>query len=139
MLASAGEVAIASEDDGEFHSPVGITVLASTGEVAIADSWNHRVQIFDRQGNFQRKFGSEGEEEDGEFANVKSLASDAYGNILATDMFTTRLQVFNSEGEHLCTRNDLGLKANSTNGLAWGVHGQLAVADGEGNAVRVWY
>ena len=48
------------------HSPTGITVLASSGEVAIADFANHRIQIFDRQGNFQRKFGSKGAE-DGQF------------------------------------------------------------------------
>ena len=81
-----------------------------------------RVQIFDHQGNFQRKFDSRGKE-DGQFANVDSLASDAHGNMLVADCDSTRLQVFNSEGEHLCTRNDLGLKVSSNKGLAWGVHG----------------
>ena len=56
-----------------------------------------------------------------------------------TDVSTNRLQVFNSEGEHLCTRNNLGLKANASKGLAWGTHGQLAVANGHAHAVRVWY
>ena len=109
------------------------------GEVAIADINNHHVQIFDRQGNFQRKLGSFGKEKDGQFTSVESLASDAYGNILVVDCGTARLQVFNSEGEHLCTRNDLGLKAGAIKGLAWGAHGQLAVANGSAYAVRVWY
>ena len=55
------------------------------------------------------------------------------------DFNTTRLQVFNSQGEHLCTRNDLGLQADTFKGLAWGTHGQLAVANGRAHAVRVWY
>ena len=47
--------------------------------------------------------------------------------------------MFNSEGEHLCTRNDLGLRAGTNKGLAWGAHGQLAVANRRANKVRVWY
>ena len=50
-------------------------MLASSGEVAIADLGNSCIQIFDRQGNFQRKFGSYGTEEDGQFRLVHSLAS----------------------------------------------------------------
>lgn len=44
-----------------------------------------------------------------------------------------------SEGEHLCTRNDLGFMHRSIKGLAWGAHGQLAVTNGSANKVRVWY
>ena len=55
-----------------------------------------------------------------------------------TDFDTNRLQVLNLKGRRLCTRNDLGLKASTDKGLAWGVHGQLAVANGEAHAVRVW-
>ena len=129
-----------SEDDGEFDRPAGITVLASSGEVAIADLGNSCIQIFDRQGNFQRKFGSYGTEEDGQFRLVHSLASDAYGNILVVDLYTTRLQVFNSEGEHLCTRTDLRCDCDlGSKGLAWGAHGQLAVANTSDDKVRVWY
>ena len=110
----------------------------SSGEVAIADEYNNRVQIFDLQGNFKRKSGSRGEE-DGQFRHADSLASDAYGNILVTDFNTSRLQVFNSKGEHLCTCSDLGLKRNGSKGLAWGALGQLAVANGNAHGVRVWY
>ena len=103
---------------------------------APSSSWSTlaTAAFFDRQGNFQRKFGSEGGE-DGQFKRVDSLASDAYGNILVTDFDTNRLQVFNSEGEHLCTRDELGLKAETTKGLAWGADGQLAVARDGGVAL----
>ena len=51
------------------------------------------------------------------------------------------VQVFNSEGVHLCTRSDLGLAAGFLMGLAWGAkgQGQLAVASGEAHAVRAWH
>jgi hypothetical protein len=65
-------------------------VLGSSGEVAVADTFNHRVQIFDRKGNCKRQFGSKGEEA-GQFDLPSALASDAHGNLLVLD-WTNRLQ-----------------------------------------------
>jgi hypothetical protein len=123
--------------DGEFSSPRGITVLGLSGEVAVADMHNHRVQIFDREGNYKRQFGSKGQEVDGQFFSPSALASDVYGNLLVVDN-TDRLQVFSPEGKHLCTRNDLGLKGSSRKGMAWSDVGELAVANGVGNQALVW-
>jgi hypothetical protein len=123
--------------DGEFHSPVGITVLGSSGEVAVADRNNHRVQIFDREGNYKRQFGSEGKAADGQFFLPSALASDAHGTLLVLD-FTNRLQVFSPKGKLLCTRNDLGLKENGDKGIAWSDVGELAVADESSNNVLLW-
>jgi DNA-binding beta-propeller fold protein YncE len=123
--------------DGEFDSPRGITVLGSSGEVAVADCNNDRVQIFDSEGKYKRQFGTLGEEADGQFNCPSGLASDAHGNLLVTD-FTNRLQVFDPEGKHLCTRSDLGLHDNSTKGIAWSAGGEIAVADGTAHIVRVW-
>jgi DNA-binding beta-propeller fold protein YncE len=122
--------------NGEFHSPLGITVLGSSGEVAVADRDNHRVQIFDSEGKYKRQFGTEGEEDDGQFNCPVGIASDAHGNLLVTD-FTNRLQVFDPEGKHLCTRSDLGL-GNSLKGIAWSTGGETAVANDKANDARVW-
>jgi DNA-binding beta-propeller fold protein YncE len=123
--------------NGEFDCPPGITVLGSSGEVAVADTANHRVQIFDSEGNYKRQFGTEGQE-DGQFFLPKGLASDAHGNLLVVDG-TNRLQVFDHEGKHLCTRSDLGLHDNSTKGIAWSTGGEIAVADSKANKVLVWH
>jgi DNA-binding beta-propeller fold protein YncE len=123
--------------DSEFNYPYGITVLGSSGEVAVADYNNHRVQIFDHEGNYKRQFGNEGREADGQFANPSALASDVHGNLLVLDN-TSRLQVFSPESKHLCTRNDLGLKKSASKGIAWSDVGELAVADGAGNQALFW-
>jgi hypothetical protein len=123
--------------DGEFAFPYAITVLGSSGEVAVADCNNHRVQIFDREGNYKRQFGTYGKETDGQFDLPSSLASDVHGNLLVLD-FTNRLQVFSPEGKHLCTRNDLGLKDRMMKGIAWSDVGELAVANGSGHIALVW-
>jgi DNA-binding beta-propeller fold protein YncE len=121
--------------DGEFYKPGGITVLGSSGEVAVADQCNHRVQIFDSEGNYKRQFGTEGKE-DGQLYCPTGLASDAHGNLLVTD-HTNRLQVFDHEGKYLCTRSDLGLV--DSEGIAWSTGGEIAVADSGVHKVSVWH
>jgi hypothetical protein len=37
-------------------------VLGSSGEVAVADHYNHRVRIFDSEGNYKLQFGTYGKE-----------------------------------------------------------------------------
>jgi hypothetical protein len=135
IFAGTGEE---SSGDGEFDSPRGITVLGSSGEVAVTDLGNHRVQIFDSEGNYKRQFGIEGEEADGQFYMPTGLASDAHGNLLVTD-YTNRLQVFDPEGKHLCTRSDLGLHDTSTKGIAWSTGGEIAAANGDAHKVLVWH
>jgi hypothetical protein len=122
--------------DGELNSPRGITVLGASGEVAVADFNNHRVQIFDSEGKYKRQFGTYGKEADGQFYCPSDLASDAHGNLLVIDL-TNRLQVFDPEGKHLCTRSDLGL-GNSIKGIAWSTGGEIAVANGQANNARLW-
>jgi DNA-binding beta-propeller fold protein YncE len=123
--------------DGEFDFPRAITVLGSSGEVAVADTYNHRVQIFDSEGKYKRQFGTEGKEADGQLYYPTGLASDAHGNLLVTDL-TNRLQVFDHEGKHLCTRSDLGLHGASDKGIAWSAGGEIAVANGQALNACVW-
>jgi DNA-binding beta-propeller fold protein YncE len=124
--------------DSEEYFPQGITVLGSSGEVAVADAANHRVQIFDSEGNYKRQFGTEGEEADGQFCDPAGLASDAHGNLLVVDE-TKRLQVFDSEGKHLCSRSNLGVHVGSTKGIAWSTGGEIAVAESHYYKVLVWH
>ena len=44
--------------DGQFMNPVGIAI-DSNGRFIVADTGNHRVQVFDSTGKFLFKFGSE--------------------------------------------------------------------------------
>ena len=120
--------------DGEFKFALGITVLGSSGEVAVVDQYNHRVQIFDSEGKYKRQFGTEGKE-DGQFNYPTGLTSDAHGNLLVVDG-TNRLQVFDPEGKHLCTRSDLGLHTDSLKDIAWSTGGEIAVAGGSAQKVH---
>jgi DNA-binding beta-propeller fold protein YncE len=134
IFAGTGEM---ESGDGEFKYPCGITVLGSSGEVAVADRTNHRLQIFDSEGKYKRQFGTEGKEA-GQLYMPAGIASDAHGNLLVVDT-TNRLQVFDPEGKHLCTRSDLGLHDTSYKGIAWSAGGEIAVANGRARNALVWH
>ena len=104
-------------------------------EVVIPDVRNHRVQVFDRDGNYVRQFGTYGEG-DGQLEFPAAITSDSFGNILIANR-QCRLQVFDENGRHLCSCSGVGLEVGGK-GLAWGKSGQLAVANGAVRKVRVW-
>jgi DNA-binding beta-propeller fold protein YncE len=153
IFAGTGDsVFCGSSCDGEFDHPRGIAVLGSSGEVAVADRNNYRVQIFDSEGKYKRQFGTSEGKADGQFFMPSGIASDAHGNLLVTD-WTNRLQVFSPEGKHLCTSSDLrlhgctdlelaGLATSSPvhyKGIAWSISGEIAVADQTAHTVLVWH
>ena len=47
---------------GEFKHPKGVA-YSGKGYVIVADSENHRVQLFNEDGRFLRAFGSQGNQE----------------------------------------------------------------------------
>ena len=116
--------------DGELDMPCDMTVLPISGNIAIADTNNHRVSIFDGESaRFLYCFGRDN------FTFPCAIATDAYDHIIVLDE-TNRLQIFEADGTHLCTRDDLGLSLGQK-GLEW--HGdnggRLAIANGERNEV----
>lgn len=44
---------------GQFNLPTGIDVSNSTSQVFVADTDNHRIQVFDISGNYQFSWGSD--------------------------------------------------------------------------------
>jgi len=114
-------IRIFQEDAGTRWRPTSITVLetSSPSEVAVAEFDKCCVQIFDHDGNYLREFGTEGFV-DGQLKYPNSIASDACGNILVTDFSSERLQIFNSKGEYVLGRSDLGLESHTNKSVAWG-------------------
>ena len=46
--------------DGQFHFPSSVAFSPVNGDIVVADLNNGRIQIFNKDGEFQRKFGSQG-------------------------------------------------------------------------------
>tara|TARA_Y100000780_G_scaffold20504_1_gene17399 strand:+ start:158 stop:709 length:552 start_codon:yes stop_codon:yes gene_type:complete len=78
-LGTEGTGAGRGTGDGQFHNPKGISVDRA-GNVYVAETINHRVQVFDSNGRFLRKWGSEGSG-DGQFNRPTGIAIDRAGNV----------------------------------------------------------
>ncbi|MBI3182970.1 MAG: hypothetical protein HYZ28_12610 [Myxococcales bacterium] len=85
--------------DGQFHFPTYLT-LDDDGNVYVADTMNFRIQVFDPEGKFLRKFGEHG---DGPatFARLKGMAFDGHGNLYVVDGGHSNVQLFNRDFQPL--------------------------------------
>ena len=68
----------------------------SAGNVYIADTRNHRVQVFTQNGTFLRGFGQVGRG-DGEFYNPQGIAVHG-DHVYVADTDNSRVQVFTLDG-----------------------------------------
>lgn len=114
-LAAWGEL---GSGEGQFRAPKGVATDA-TGNLYVADSQNHRIQVFDANGVFLRQFGSEGTGA-GQFKEPWGVAVAANGNIYVADTWNHRIQVFDPQGQPL---------------FAWGTFGEASGATGPGDVL----
>ncbi len=80
----------------EFEDPSSIAT-DSQGRIYVADSLNHRIQVFDSNGAFLFAFGSFGDGP-GEFNLPQKIAVGPDGRIYVWESLNGRVQVFDSEG-----------------------------------------
>jgi DNA-binding beta-propeller fold protein YncE len=88
------------DGDGEFDFPYSVDV-DSQGNVWVADMYNHRIQKFDKDGNFLMKFGSLGSGE-GEFDKPRQVFVDKDVEFLyVADSNNDRIQKFDTNGNFI--------------------------------------
>ncbi len=88
-------------------SPPSGMAFGPDGRLVIADDFNHRVQIYDKDFNLVTAFGGKGKS-DGELTYPRGLAVDPEGSIYVADSWNHRIQKFDSEGGHLKTIGGYG-------------------------------
>ncbi len=88
----------AGHKDGEFQSPTNLFIR--NGEIYVSDSVNSRIQIFDLDGKFLKKFGGS-RSGPARFARPRGVAVDSEGQIYVADALLNNLQVFDGEGRLL--------------------------------------
>ncbi len=106
--------------DGQFCRPWGVC-CDNVGSIIIADRSNNRIQVFDKQGKFLRKFGSYGTRP-GQFDRPAGVAYDNQLNrIIVTDKDNHRIQIFQPDGTFIFKFGEKGSKPGHYFNYPWDV------------------
>ena len=123
-------------DDGEFKAPTGIA-LDQEGHIYVADTDNHSIQKFDKDGKFLERWGEEPDSEDGTFYYPRGLATSADGTVYVSDSGNNRVQKFDTHGNFVHAWGKFGFAWRGAEAgkfdVPWGVatdtQGMLYVSD----------
>lgn len=116
-------------EPGKFYRPHD-AALGPDGNLYVADRYNHRVQVFDQDGNFIRQFGNYGSG-NGEFNEVTGIHVTPDGKVYVSEINNHRVQVFDAQGKFIRAMGQYGSSEGQLNG-PYGV-----TVDDEGNVYVV--
>ncbi|XP_001360687.3 RING finger protein nhl-1 isoform X2 [Drosophila pseudoobscura] len=126
-------------EPGSFTWPRGLAV-GPDNSIVVADSSNHRVQVFDSNGIFVKEFGEYGNGE-GEFDCLAGVAVNRIGQYIIADRYNHRIQVLDPQGRFLRAFGSQGTADGKFN-YPWGVTtdalGFIYVCDKENHRVQVF-
>ena len=126
-LNSAGEFVKTIPLAAWWHRPWGVDVAAN-GNVWVAESGiNHRVSVFDPQGELLFRFGSHGSGP-GQFERPADIELDDNGYAWVTDAVNNRVQIFDEEGTFVTQFGSKGTGEGRFNTDWWL---RIAVGDGD--------
>ncbi|RWS12585.1 nhl repeat-containing protein-like protein, partial [Dinothrombium tinctorium] len=126
-------------EPGCFTWPRGVAV-GPENSIVVADSSNHRVQVFDTTGRFSFEFGSYGSAE-GEFDCLAGVVVNRIGQFIVSDRYNHRIQVFDPSGRFLRAFGSEGRGDGKFN-YPWGVTtdslGFIYICDKENHRIQVF-
>lgn len=125
--------------NGQFSDPQGIFVDGKD-IVYVADTLNHRIQVFDRNGKHKASFGSYGSA-NGEFLFPHDIVVDSKGFIYVADSQNGRVQKFSSKNKFVKSWGSKGPEPGQFDGpmyLAIDRSDQIYVGDSFNQRVQVF-
>ncbi len=138
------EIGEAGSEPGALSDPWGVAV-ASDGSIYVADTWNHRIQVYDAGGRYLRSWGMYGSTDDMAAGALlygpRDIELDASGNVYVTDTGNKRVIKYSAQGEVLGVVGGAGSEPGQFQepvGLAIDGEGNLYVADTWNQRIQVF-
>ena len=131
------EIRGAGHGPREFNRAEGLS-LDATGKLYVADSCNHRVQVFDGDGTFLREHGGPGAAS-GEFSYPYDVRVDEQGRQYVCEFGNSRVTVLDADDQVLEIIGGAGSKPGQFNNpwsMALDSRGNLYVADSQNHRVQ---
>jgi DNA-binding beta-propeller fold protein YncE len=132
-----GNIGRPGNGPGEFNRPEGICV-DSADRIYVADSCNHRIQVFDSEGKFLRSYGKPGKGL-GELSYPYDICVDKTGRQYVCEFGNSRIQVFDANDRPIEIIGSPGAEPGRFNN-PWGVGldsaGNLYVADSQNHRLQ---
>ncbi len=122
---------------GEFNRAEGLG-LDLAGRVYVADSCNHRIQVFSEDGKFVKTYGRAGARQ-GELSYPYDVQVDAIGYQFVCEFGNSRIQIFDASGNSVEIIGRAGAAAGEFNNpwsIALDSKGNLYVADSRNHRVQ---
>ena len=123
---------------GTFRKPWGVAVNEKN-EIAMTDTYNHRIEVFSSNGTHLRSFGRKGHRQ-GEFNYPRGIAFHN-DNIIVADTLNHRVQLFSSQGEYLGQfggEGSLDHQLRAPYGLSIDSDGKIIVADSGNELIKIF-
>ncbi|XP_078364805.1 uncharacterized protein LOC144649222 [Oculina patagonica] len=124
---------------GNFKNPGGVASNAQ-GEIAVADYFNNRVEVFDEAGKFLFKFGKKGSDE-GQFLGPTGITYTRTNKIIVMDSRNFRVQIFDKTGQFLMNFGKRGSNQGEfgwSEGVSVDENDNIIVTDTENNRVQIF-
>ncbi|MBI4927815.1 MAG: TIGR03663 family protein, partial [Anaerolineae bacterium] len=138
---SFADAATGDAPGGTFNEPWDVAV-APDGTVFVSDTWNHRIQVFNAEGEFLRSWGKFGQAETPDaFWGPRGLAIDSRGRIYIADTGNKRIAIFAPDGTFIAQFGSAGLdqgQFDEPTGVAVGPDDVVYVADTWNQRVQVF-